>query len=76
MMPDYGEAVSSLRNLPHLWGRGTAIAVEGVLPKVALTIRHQYPSRSAATHPPQAVPPPSKEGGLVGALAAPPQMES
>ena len=43
MMPDYGEADFPLRNLPHLWGRGTAIAVEGALPKVTLTVRHQYP---------------------------------
>ena len=48
MMPDYGEAVFPLRNLPHLWGRGTAIAVEGALPKVTQTVLHQHPSRPAA----------------------------
>ena len=33
-MPDYGRADFLLCNLPHLWGRGTAIAVEGALSKV------------------------------------------
>ena len=47
MMPDYGEADFPLRNLPHLWGRGTAAAVEGALVKVTLTVRHKFPP---ATH--------------------------
>ena len=46
-----GGAVSSLHNLPHLWGRGTAIAVEGVLAKAALTVYHQYP-QPLRGHPP------------------------
>ena len=45
-----GEADFPLRNLPHLWGRGTAIAVEGALPKVTLTVRRQY--LPAASRPP------------------------
>ncbi len=46
-----GGAVSSLHNLPHLWGRGTAIAVEGVLAKVTLTVLNQYPQPRCG-HPP------------------------
>ena len=48
---------------PIYGGRGTAIAVEGVLAKATQTVRHQYPSRfGAPTHRKRSPLPLKREG--------------